>query len=351
VTVPGTTGPGSGAATAVRWRVQSWDPAYGAAAEEQGAPRPSRVEPVLDAELAAAAWRPVEPDRRLPAPSRVLFVDGVRRVEAIGWGDPEVGPEGTPAMGLFASWAAGVVCCGPDGARLLAAEVHRGLFSGAERVEDMATPAGRFAGVRVPLASGPTPPAQQLSQAVQARMRAAEVSVSQDARSGPDGGDGYGGEGDDLLVVDGPLHGRTHLPRTLGYVKTHDTYYLPAEQHRVVSALAAGQRTPLFGLSDRLSWYLKLPESSGAPWAGVVRLECAARPPSGEDAVGRGASVAEAVALADRSAPLLCRYASAEYKDARAPQNLVPIAGLERQLRRRLGDQALLHRAIRSAAW
>ena len=47
---------------------------------------------------------------------------------------------------------------------------------------------------------------------------------------------------------------------------------------------------------------------------------------------------------------MLRRYASTEYKDARAPQNLYPIAGLEREVRRRLGDRALLYRAIRKAA-
>ena len=37
-------------------------------------------------------------------------------------------------------------------------------------------------------------------------------------------------------------------------------------------------------------------------------------------------------------------------KDPRAPQNLYPIAGLERELRRRLGDPALLYRSLRAAA-
>jgi hypothetical protein len=39
-----------------------------------------------------------------------------------------------------------------------------------------------------------------------------------------------------------------------------------------------------------------------------------------------------------------------EFKDSRAPQNLFPIAGLERALRRRLGDPGLLYRALRTAA-
>jgi hypothetical protein len=47
---------------------------------------------------------------------------------------------------------------------------------------------------------------------------------------------------------------------------------------------------------------------------------------------------------------VLPRYASERYKEPRAPQNLYPIAGLERELRRRLGDQRLLYRALRVAA-
>ncbi len=35
--------------------------------------------------------------------------------------------------------------------------------------------------------------------------------------------------------------------------------------------------------------------------------------------------------------------------DTRAPQNLYPIAGLERPLRRRVGDVMLLHRGLRRA--
>jgi hypothetical protein len=40
--------------------------------------------------------------------------------------------------------------------------------------------------------------------------------------------------------------------------------------------------------------------------------------------------VAQAVELANLSQAVLCRFASVEYKDSRAPQNLYPIAGLER---------------------
>ena len=67
---------------------------------------------------------------------------------------------------------------------------------------------------------------------------------------------------DDLLVIDGPLRGRTHLDRAVGYIKTHHASYLPAEQAAVVSALRPGQRTPAFTMGTswrRTSWYLQRP--------------------------------------------------------------------------------------------
>jgi hypothetical protein len=309
--------------------VETWDPGYGASTDEQAGQRTSRVEVTLDVELAPAAWHPIVPPATgRPDWSSVLFVDGVRRIDALGWVDTD---GVAPAMGLFASFAAGVVCCRPDGARVLAAEVHRALVTSVP-APDLVTRAGAYRGLTVTLRESPTP-AQQLNQTVIAQMRGVEAEVSGIARAE---------DGDDLLVVDGPLHGRTHLPRTLGYVKTHSTDYLPPELHRMAGTLPVGARTPVFALADswpRFSWYLKLPASSGAPWAGVVRLECSA------DVLAD-----RAVALADASTGLLGRFASTEYKDSRAPQNLYPIAGLERQLRRRLGDQALLYRAIRASA-
>jgi hypothetical protein len=283
---------------------------------------------VLDVELPPERWRPLDAAPGTQESTSVLFVDGVRRVEAIAWGG--TGPDGVPAMGLFASCAAGVVRCRPGRAELLDAEVRRSLVSGALRFDDVVTRAGRFAADPVGLKDSGPPPAQQLADRVQRRMRELEATLSQWVAAEAE----YG----ELLVLDGPLNNQVRRPHVLGYAKTHGTFYLPTELNRLVGTLATGQRTPVFGLGDQLSWYLKLPGGSGAPWAGVVRVECWAR-----------SRVAEALELAARSQRTLPRYASAEYKDARAPQNLYPIGGLERQLRRRLGDQALLHRAIRAA--
>ena len=64
--------------------------------------------------------------------------------------------------------------------------------------------------------------------------------------------------------------------------------------------------------------------------------------PSG---IGRDA----AVESAERAAGWLPAFASALHRDARAPVNLTPIAGLERHLHRLQGDARLALRAAREA--
>jgi hypothetical protein len=132
------------------------------------------------------------------------------------------------------------------------------------------------------------------------------------------------------------------LDRTIGYIKTHHKAYLPGEQAAVVGALKPGQRTPAFGMGtswQRTSWYLQLPGTDGVPWSGVVRLECS---PDLEPK--------DVTRLADLTARVLPPFASVAHKDPRAPQNLVPIGGLERQLKHRLGDERLLYRALKVAS-
>jgi hypothetical protein len=110
----------------------------------------------------------------------------------------------------------------------------------------------------------------------------------------------------------------------------------------VVARLGVGQRTPVLlvgGRSPRFTWYLRLPGEIAHGWAGVVRLEA-----------GADHRIGDAVDLADQLCLTLPRFASQPQKDPRAPQNLYPIGGLERELRRRLGDPMLIHRSLREAA-
>ena len=149
-------------------------------------------------------------------------------------------------------------------------------------------------------------------------------------------------DGDGVVVFDGPLRGRTNVG-SVGLIKTQHVQYLEDQPLEVVSSLDAGQRTPLFqigsGQFQRVSWYLRLPGPRTHAWAGILRCEI----PTGPD-------IAAQAVLANRVSAMLPRYASEPHKEQRAPQNLYPIAGLERALRARLGDQRLLQRALREAA-
>ena len=321
--------------TAMRFAVDSWDPAYGSSVELDEELVGSSA--VIDAqvELAQDEWCALPPKMGLPAPSGVLFVDGVRRIDARVWIEEPPGTgTGTGAFGICASYAAGVVVCSGQSAKLAVAQVHRGLFTASAGAAAVSTAAGDY-----PLRLSGSDDGNDLSLALQRGLGDAEVMAANAARDAlPSGTAGQ----DDLLVVDGPLRGRTHLPRALGYIKTHRASYLPPDLNAVVVALRASQRTPVFRMGtswNRYSWYLRLPCRPNGTWAGIVRVECGPQLP-----------VPDVIRLADLSQIVLPRYASTEHKDRRAPQNLYPIAGLERQLRRRLGHPGLLYRALRRAA-
>jgi len=313
----------------VRFYVDAWDPSYGSGLDlpESGPVVESTAQLAVDVELPAASWRPLAPAPDLRAPRLVLLVDGVRRVDARVWVEE---PDGALHLGLAASYAAGVVRCDlrRGSAEVASACVERGLFTQSTAADGLVAANARYPVRRVAASE-----AAQLSAAVQSRLHTLEETVSVQSRRDSD---------DDLLVVDGPLRGRTQLARALGYVKTHRVQYLPAELTTVVGQLRPGQRCPVFLLGTtwhRYTWYLKLPGPAGSPWAGVVRVEASADLPRGE-----------VIGLADLSAVTLPRFASTAYKDARAPQNLTPIAGLERRLRGMLGDQRLLLRGLTAAA-
>jgi len=313
----------------VTFTVEPWDPGYGMAfsAEPDGdAMAESSAELDLGLEVEASRWQPIDADPTTRLPAMVNFLDGVRRIDARVW----VHEDGTqPVPGIAASLAAGLVCC--DGqARITDVTVERGLFTAAREPGGIVARTVRYSAYRAPGWA-----LDQLSLAMQQHLAKAEVQLAQRFRAEhPDAGD--------LLVVDGPLRGRTHLDRTVGYVKTHHASYLPNEQARVVAALKPGQRTPAFTMGTswrRHSWYLQLARTPGVPWSGVVRLECSPDLPR-----------EQVTELAGMTAVLLPPLASTPHKDPRAPQNLVPIGGLERQLRHRLGDQQILYRALRAAS-
>lgn len=304
----------------MRYVVEQWAPEYGASAEGSDLAE-SQATVDVSIEVPAEEWRPVRPADTAVAPSELAFVDGVRRVEARVWVDDGEGPS---RMGLCASYAAGVVRCN-GAATVVDAQVQRSLFCDGASLLPIETRHGRFGVRQVP---GGDPDA--LSLALQSAMGELEHHVSTGV---PD---------DSLLVVDGPLRERRLMDHAVGFVKRQHVGYLPAVVSDVVGELSAGQRTPVFLIGEpfpRWSWYLCLPGARTHTWASVVRCE-----------VGPDRTVDEVRALADACSLALPRFASEPHKDSRAPQNLYPIAGLERELRRRLGDSRLLYRALRAAA-
>ena len=143
-----------------------------------------------------------------------------------------------------------------------------------------------------------------------------------------------------FVVADGPISELSAVSK-VGYIKSHRVPYLPPERMGIVARLGAGERTPLFtiGQYKRYSWYLRLADfPDGHSWTGVVRCEASA-----------ALSKEDAVVIADRTAALLPLVGSEPHVDPRAPQNLVPIASLERELRRRLGDPGLVQRELQAA--
>lgn len=305
------------ATTAMRFAVETWAPEYGAPTEpEQSEPA---TPPDVSVEMSVDGWQPIMPSAG-QEPSGILFIDGVRRVDASIWiDDPVVGP----TLGLCATYAAGAVHCNGLAA-IIDAKVEHSLFTSAPSAQAIDT---RYATYQPRLTSGTTPP--ELWLGIQRRMADLEARVTS----------GIDIEG--LVIVDGPLSHHGRIVGAIGYVKTQHTQYLPEELRWMFSAMGAGRRTPLFligGSRQTFSFYLRLASMPG-PLGGIVRCEVAA-----------DMSVTDAVRLADRVSVALPTFASVEHKDPRAPQNLSPIGGLERNLRHRLGDQRLLFRGLRAAA-
>jgi hypothetical protein len=318
-----------------RFAVEAWDPGYGAAAGE-AALTESSVLTDLGVEVGEASWAPLRPAPGTAAAASVLFVDGVRRIDARIWlsgTGSDASVDADVAQGICASYAAGAVRSEGDRAEIVDARVERGVFAraveGAEPIEaDVGATRLRFALVPVP-----NDQFDQLSFRLQDAMGRLEVDAAEAA----------GARAAELVLVDGPLRALHRVSGTVGYVKHHEAGYGAPVVRATLARLAPGERTPVFLMGERFvrySWYVRLPGAgSDYPLAGVVRCEVAAR-----------GSIESIVAGADRVTTSLPRFASAAHKDPRAPQNLYPIAGLERALRRRLGDPLLILRALRAAA-
>jgi hypothetical protein len=303
----------------MQWSVESWAPDYGVALDESHLEE-TAAEVKADIERPLHEWAPIPPASTAAPAARVLFVDGVRRIDARVW----IHEEGMSRPAVCATVAAGAVRCQPGAAEVTEVAVARALHAAATSAQPVTTPHCTYE-VRL----HPADDTDALYAGIHAHMTEVEASVAAE-------------HGADLVVFDGPLRGRTH-PAGVGYVKTQQVQYLPDEVRPVLARLQAGERTPVFlvtsGGVSRFSWYLRLPGPQPHPLAGIVRCELAA--------VGTALAALTRASCISATLPV---FASAPHKDARAPQNLYPIAGLERYLRHRQGDPQVLERALRRAA-
>jgi hypothetical protein len=304
-----------------------WD--HSSAQLETDPPDPDQADPEdVDVSVETTGpWSALAPAAPATAPA-ITFIDGVRRTHARL---QYLGPDAVTIPGLCASIAAGSCTWEPDAGparsnfgRFRTRRIC--LFGGGKSIDLPAVDGVEFESESTPAGDLPGLSAE-LNQQMRMLENGIARSLSRDAG---------------LRVADGRL-GRLGDIEVIGYVKSHHRTYLPdPERLRLAGALAAGERTPIFmvrGVVEVYSWYLGLSAEPGAPpWTGVARCE-----------VSTEIDIQHAVRLADLTTALLPRAVLPSWREARSPQNLGPIAALEWQLRRELGDAGLLRRAIELA--
>ncbi len=303
--------------------VEAWAPEYGNPYDtDVELADPGKVDDTVEV---AGPWEPIPGvDDGVAA---VAFVDGVRRVDARLTIDDPAGPIpgicGTYVVGA-ARWRRHLRRTDVERVR-----VDRLALFGNGKAAPVPV-AGPQLAYRTESVPGTDPCA--LIQRFHGAMRKAEALLSETlAQEGC------------FVVADGPINDLSATEK-VGFIKTHRAPYLSAERMGVVAALRRGHRTPLFligkeGPYPRYSWYQRLADLPGGhSWTGVVRGE-----------VSSHLDVGTARRIADRATAVLPLVASEPHLEPRAPQNLVPIAALERALRRHMGDAGIVVRALRSA--
>jgi hypothetical protein len=306
-----------------RFGVEPFDVGYGAAYQAETESSMDVECEVVEDEGRFEIHEPVEAG----IPKRLAFVDGIMNVEARL---TRADPNGLIVTGIAGSWAAGAVLADVDSPLQIDA-VQFGrvtIFCGGEPVSLPPQPAG-WAWEALTVEDLDIDEARRR---LLRRMRDIEGKIAEHLS-----GQGW------LTVVDGPLNNvrRTTTGALVGYVKTHRRRMLAVENWVRVPELRVGQRTSMFAIGDDFcACYFRVGDAGpwASTWGGIVRLE-----------VSSGTGRARAEKALDSAAAWLPRYASALHRDARAPVNLTPIAGLETALRRYTGNSGLVLRAIRAA--
>jgi len=286
----------------------------------------------LEDEGEECPWKPINP-APTSLPPETVVVDGVMRSDASGM----VEDGERRALALFGSFAAGAVAINSQ-VRIVEDSVKRLFIAGGNwpTPEDVEVPAGRSARLCYQGLSSKADTFDDLRETLVNEMRRAEAQVAE-ALSGPE----------KLVLADGSLKFFSGASSVVGVIKTIHKLYLPPKRATILGRLKEGQRTPFFCIESKrkhtgykiLTCYLRLtaPQPIEISFAGLVRLEV--NPSQREHG--------DVSDLFHQAAVKVRELASRAPKDPRAPQNLIPIGGLERQLRHKLGDAQLVLRGIK----
>jgi hypothetical protein len=307
-------------------RLDPWDAEYsGELPLEAGVP-----EAAEDVDLAVEhqpdAWTPVIPVAA-QLPSTIIFIDGVRRVEA----RLVVRRDERLIHGVIGSYGVGAVRI--VGGRAACGQEEIGRIAALGSGECLPSSLDLGAALTYQPSSSPRDDADGPPLVVFEAMRAAEAQLARACAA----------EAATLVVADGPLtFGEASRGQALGFVKRFFKIYVGNGQFRTLANLPVGARSPLFHIRGgarfgRFSWFVRLAPrlSIDGDITGLARLEIA-------DVVG----FETARSLADAVTVVLPRFVPSRGRDPRAPQNLLPIGALEARLRHQLGDTRLIRRRL-----
>lgn len=310
----------------IRLRVDPWPGDYDGALQIEELQELQGAE--IDAAVETSEWSAIPVARDQYRPTKLAFIDGVRRIDARVVGETD---SRQIVYGMFGSL--GVGAAEVEGTKVVIDRlvVKRYLLLGSGRSPE---PAGfQIGNVLIsyePFSiadSGPSGP----MLALQNQMRSEEASLAEATEASGA-----------YVFADGPLNYFSGLKhRTIGVIKRLHQPYISSLQFALLSRLQPGERTPIFaildGKYDRYAWYLRLAKARVLDYgvAGIIRLE-----------MRTGVGIDEAVKSAGMSAVSLPAFASDPVRDPRSPQNLLPVGALEQELRRRLGDDMVIRRAI-----
>lgn len=298
------------------WRLEAWNPEYA---------MPQALE--LQSSDGQGVHTHLEGPWTARKPSWVdwpvlYFVDGRLRVDAM------VANE-AGERALLLTLAIGALLRDGNGIRLVETELKRVLLHSAPVAQAIAIENMVYEPHHTPARTS-----EELLQQATRLMRGYEADLAARLPGG-------------LAVVDGPLfQGRAPLERPLlGYAKSFAQLYLPPFEAQLLPQLQPGERTPVFRVEQSQSrrkfplwvWFMRLPLKPSAPFhsaASLLRVETVA--PDLEIATQR----------ADLSVKLFEQMASSPARDPRAPQNLIPIGGLEQLLGRHMGAAEVVRRKI-----